>query len=59
MPERDAAIQRLLAANAQWAQDVSKQEPDFFEQSAKGQSPHVRCSILTHSDADVPYRLSG
>jgi hypothetical protein len=43
MPERDAAIQRLLTANAQWAQDVTKLEPNFFEQSAKGQSPHVRC----------------
>lgn len=41
MPERDA-IQRLLAANAQWAQDVTRLEPNFFEQLAKGQSPHVR-----------------
>jgi len=48
MPERDAATQRLLAANAQWAQDVSKQEPHFFEQSAKGQSPHVRCPPFQH-----------
>jgi len=43
MPERNAAIQRLLTANAQWAQDVTRLEPNFFEQSAKGQNPHVRC----------------
>ncbi|KAF8950773.1 carbonic anhydrase [Flammula alnicola] len=34
-------IQRMLAANAQWADDVSETEPRFFEESAKGQSPHV------------------
>lgn len=48
MPERDAAIQRLLTANAQWAQDVTRLEPNFFEQSAKGQSPHVRCLSIDY-----------
>jgi carbonic anhydrase len=33
--------QRLLAANAQWARDVAKSEPNFFQESAKGQSPHT------------------
>ncbi|KAJ2920895.1 hypothetical protein H1R20_g2157, partial [Candolleomyces eurysporus] len=34
-------IQRMLTANAQWAEDVQKAEPSFFEQSAKGQAPHT------------------
>lgn len=36
------AVQNLFAANAQWAADVAKQEPDFFKISARGpQTPHV------------------
>jgi len=31
----------LLSANAQWAEDVERVEPGFFEQSAKGQAPHT------------------
>ncbi|TFK42442.1 carbonic anhydrase [Crucibulum laeve] len=34
-------IQRLLTANARWAEDVKKAEPGFFEESAKGQNPHT------------------
>ena len=34
-------IQRMLASNLQWAQDVLKDYPTFFEESAKGQKPHV------------------
>ncbi|KAF9482796.1 carbonic anhydrase [Pholiota conissans] len=34
-------LQHMLASNAQWAEDVLKSQPDFFEQSAKGQSPHT------------------
>lgn len=41
MPTRNAAIERMLTANSQWAEDVQKAEPSFFEESAKGQSPHV------------------
>jgi len=41
MPERNATMQRLLTSNAQWSQDVSKSDPNFFKQSAKGQSPHT------------------
>jgi carbonic anhydrase len=39
-------IQRMLTANAQWAEDVLQAEPSFFEESAKGQSPHVRREML-------------
>ncbi|KAF8077805.1 carbonic anhydrase [Lyophyllum atratum] len=35
------ALTRLLAANAQWAEDVMSAEPGFFEQLVKGQSPHT------------------
>ncbi|KAF8163448.1 carbonic anhydrase [Crassisporium funariophilum] len=41
MPDRAHQIQRMLTANAQWAEDVAKAEPGFFEQSAKGQTPHT------------------
>ncbi|CAA7271569.1 unnamed protein product [Cyclocybe aegerita] len=34
-------VKRMLTANAQWAEDVAKAEPGFFEQSVKGQSPHT------------------
>ncbi|KIP01124.1 hypothetical protein PHLGIDRAFT_38394, partial [Phlebiopsis gigantea 11061_1 CR5-6] len=34
-------LTRLLTSNAQWATDVSRVEPAFFEQCAKGQSPKV------------------
>ncbi|KAJ3538366.1 hypothetical protein NMY22_g5199 [Coprinellus aureogranulatus] len=36
-----APIERMLAANQQWAEDVQKAEPSFFEECAKGQSPHT------------------
>lgn len=36
----------LLSANSQWADDVERVEPGFFEQSALGQAPHVSyCAI--------------
>ncbi|KAF4615164.1 hypothetical protein D9613_003170 [Agrocybe pediades] len=35
------SIESLLESNAQWAADVLKAEPDFFTNSAKGQSPHT------------------
>lgn len=38
-------LKRMLAANAQWAEDVARAEPSFFEDSAKGQSPHVSIFI--------------
>jgi len=31
----------LLTANAQWAQDVARAQPDFFLTSAEGQKPHT------------------
>lgn len=38
------ALSRLLSANSQWATDVSKMEPEFFQESAKGQAPKVLSS---------------
>lgn len=35
------AIARLLHANAQWARDVTRAEPAFFKNSAKGQTPKI------------------
>lgn len=34
-------LNRLLSSNAQWATDVARVEPGFFEQCAKGQAPKV------------------
>ncbi|TFK76343.1 carbonic anhydrase [Pluteus cervinus] len=34
-------LNRLLSANAQWANDVRQSEPTFFKDSAKGQAPHT------------------
>ncbi|KAI5122652.1 hypothetical protein M0805_007914 [Coniferiporia weirii] len=34
-------LNRLLSSNAQWASDVDRYEPGFFEESAKGQAPKV------------------
>lgn len=34
-------LTRLLQNNAQWAADVARVEPGFFEQCAKGQAPKV------------------
>ncbi|KZT07646.1 carbonic anhydrase [Laetiporus sulphureus 93-53] len=34
-------LAHLLANNAQWAEDVEKVQPGFFERCAKGQSPKV------------------
>lgn len=41
MPHSSDPLQQMLASNAQWAEDVLKEHPTFFEDSAKGQSPHV------------------
>lgn len=41
MAQVHAALQALLDSNAQWARDVDAAEPDFFRQSAKGQSPQI------------------
>lgn len=37
----DPAIARIFTANSQWADAVSDAEPQFFQASAKGQSPNV------------------
>ncbi|KAF9454631.1 DNase I-like protein [Macrolepiota fuliginosa MF-IS2] len=49
-------IERLLSSNAQWAEDVKLAEPDFFIESAKGQSPHtlwIGCSDSRVPDSSV------
>ncbi|KAF9013964.1 carbonic anhydrase [Cyathus striatus] len=38
---RNHTLQRMLTANAQWAEDVEKAEPGFFAECAKGQNPHT------------------
>ena len=41
----NTVLSRLLSSNAEWAADVGKSQPHFFEHSAKGQSPKVRLSL--------------
>lgn len=48
------SIQHLLTSNAQWAEDVLKTQPHFFEESAKGQSPHVCLFLSTPSILTQP-----
>ncbi|KAF8201797.1 carbonic anhydrase [Pholiota molesta] len=48
------SLQHLLASNAQWAEDVLKTQPHFFEESAKGQSPHVCLFLSTPSILTQP-----
>jgi carbonic anhydrase len=45
-------LARLLSSNAQWSRDVVSVEPDFFENSAKGQAPKV-CVFSLSPCADV------
>ncbi|KAG8849567.1 hypothetical protein FRB96_000717 [Tulasnella sp. 330] len=35
------SLQRMFSANAQWAEDVNKERPDFFKATAEGQSPKL------------------
>ncbi|KAG5637135.1 hypothetical protein H0H81_005664 [Sphagnurus paluster] len=41
MAHQHEALAALLSTNAQWAKDVARAEPGFFEKSAKGQAPLV------------------
>ncbi|KAF8892480.1 carbonic anhydrase [Infundibulicybe gibba] len=41
MPVRHLSLSRLLNANAQWAEDVERSHPGFFQELAKGQTPHT------------------
>ncbi|KAG0702101.1 carbonic anhydrase [Suillus ampliporus] len=47
-----SSIQSLLNANEEWAQSVIKDKPDFFAQSATGQSPKILW--IGCSDSRVP-----
>jgi hypothetical protein len=40
----DPALAKIFLSNSQWLKAVNATEPEFFEQSAKGQSPKVRVS---------------
>jgi hypothetical protein len=40
----DPALAKIFMSNSQWLNAVNAKEPEFFEQSAKGQSPKVRVS---------------
>jgi carbonic anhydrase len=46
------ALQRMLAANAEWAEEVSAKDPNFFPDLTKGQSPKLLW--LGCSDSRVP-----
>jgi len=47
-----SVLKNLLSANAKWADEVNKADPDFFRRSAEGQSPQVLW--LGCSDSRVP-----
>jgi len=48
----DATLGKLFLSNSQWAAAVDSAEPDFFQQSAQGQSPKILW--LGCSDSRVP-----
>lgn len=51
----DAALAKIFSSNAQWVKAVNAAEPNFFSDSAKGQTPKVRLRLLFfHSH--VPWR---
>ena len=45
----DPALAKIFLSNSQWLKAVNATEPEFFEQSAKGQSPKVRVSSFPHN----------
>lgn len=47
MSSDDSVIQQLLQNNAEWAKAVENAKPDFFVQSAQGQSPQVSLSFVS------------
>ena len=53
----DETLAKLFSANTQWADAVSTAEPGFFEQSAKGQFPKVRCRSVLASPLAHRYRI--
>jgi len=46
MTSNDSTVKNLLQKNAKWAQAVVEADPNFFEESVKGQSPQV-CFYLS------------
>ena len=40
--DSDGVLRNLLISNSEWVEGVLRFQPHFFEDSAKGQSPHVR-----------------
>lgn len=45
-------LSELFENNEQWAENITQQQPDFFEESAKGQSPDILW--ISCSDSRVP-----
>lgn len=45
-------LSQLFGNNEQWANNITQQQPDFFEESAKGQSPEILW--ISCSDSRVP-----
>lgn len=40
--DSDGVLHNLLVSNSEWVEGVLRFQPHFFEDSAKGQTPHVR-----------------
>jgi hypothetical protein len=58
----DATVEKIFFSKSQWRKAVNGAFPDFFEQSAKGQSPKVRVSsflsMYSSSGLDAQTRVS-
>ncbi len=39
--DSDDVLRNLLISNSEWVEGVLRFQPHFFEDSARGQSPHV------------------
>jgi hypothetical protein len=49
----DATLAKIFANNSQWATAVNDADPGFFERSAKGQTPKVRCRSVLASQSQT------
>ncbi|KAF8623459.1 hypothetical protein AX15_006243 [Amanita polypyramis BW_CC] len=41
MSSQSPALQQIFSANGDWAREVEKADPEFFQRSAQGQKPHT------------------
>jgi hypothetical protein len=58
MASNDSTLKDLLQKNAMWAQAVVAADPNFFEESAKGQSPQVSLLIIPLRFSDAGFCFS-